>query len=213
LNLFVAVPAALGLFYLASPIVQLLFERGQFTSEQTAITASVVRIYAFTLIVSSSVRVLVPSFYAVKNTWFPAVVSTICLVFHISVAPFFMKQWGIEGLVGSTLASATLNLTMLLLFYPKFIGHLGMGKILWSGLKFCVAGVVLVGSCLLHPYALAIFGNFHLGVLIPRALAVGTIIGLSGILYCVVSYALKAEELHDVLHSFLGKVRRRLKKT
>lgn len=212
LNLFVAVPAALGLYYLATPIVQLLFERGKFTPEDTLVTASVVKIYAFTLIVSSSVRVLVPSFYAVKNTWFPAVVSSICLVFHILLAPFMMERWGIEGLVLSTLASASFNLTLLLLFYPRFIGSLGYWKIAVSFFKFCLAGVVLAGICELYPYAIGIFGSFGLGINLPRFFAVFTIIGFGGLGYCVVSYLLGTEELHHTLNSFLGKVRRRMKR-
>jgi hypothetical protein len=59
LNLFVAIPAALGLFFLGIPIVELLFQRGKFTPENAQVTGAVLQVYAFTLIVSSSVRVLV----------------------------------------------------------------------------------------------------------------------------------------------------------
>ncbi|MEZ0391187.1 MAG: murein biosynthesis integral membrane protein MurJ [Pseudobdellovibrionaceae bacterium] len=213
LNLFVSVPAALGLYYLAHPIVQLLFENGKFTAADSLMTASVVQIYAFTLIISSSVRVLVPSYYAVKNTWFPAVVSAVCLVAHILIAPWMMRMWGIQGLVASTLVSASLNLSSLLIFYPRFIAPLGYVKIFVSFFKFCVAGVVLAGVCRLYPYALAIYGNFGLGVRIPRLLSVFSIIGFAALAYCVVSYLLRTEELHHTLNSLLGKIRRRLKKS
>jgi putative peptidoglycan lipid II flippase len=85
LNLFVAVPAAIGLYVLAGPMIELLFQRGNFKSADTQSTALVVQVYAFILLSSSCVRVLVPGFYAVKNTWLPAVVSGICLVVHIVV--------------------------------------------------------------------------------------------------------------------------------
>jgi len=213
LNLFVAVPAALGLFFLATPIIQLLFERGQFSPEDTAVTASVLEIYAFTLIVSSSVRVLVPSYYAVKNTWFPAVVSAVCLVAHILAAPVLMERWGIQGLVASTCLTAGLNLLILIAFYSKFIGKLGIGKILWSFSKFLLAGSVLAGICLMYPYVFGVLMNFGLGVLIPRLISVLFVIGFAGIGYSVVSYLLKTEEFHHVFNSMLGRIRRRMKKS
>jgi putative peptidoglycan lipid II flippase len=212
LNLFVAVPAALGLYFLAVPIVQLLFERGQFTPEDSLYTASVLEIYAFTLILSSSVRVIVPSYYAVKNTWFPAVVSGVCIVVHILVAPIWMQQWGIRGLVGSTCMTAGLNLLCLIAFYRQFIGPLGIGKILVSIFKFTVAGVVLAGICQIYPYVVGVFMNLGLGVLIPRLISVIFVIGFAAIGYSVVSYLLKTEEFHHVFNSLLGRVRRKLKK-
>jgi putative peptidoglycan lipid II flippase len=212
LNLFVAVPAALGLYFLATPIVQLLFERGEFTPEDSLFTASVLEIYAFTLILSSSVRVLVPSYYAVKNTWFPAVVSAVCLVVHILVAPIWMQHWGIRGLVGSTCMTAGLNLICLIVFYRQFIGQLGIGKILISVMKFAIAGVVLAGICQIYPYVVAVFMNFGLGVFIPRLISVIFVIGFAAIGYGVVSYLLKTEEFHHVFNSLLGRIRRKLKK-
>ncbi|MGZ5278324.1 MAG: murein biosynthesis integral membrane protein MurJ, partial [Pseudobdellovibrionaceae bacterium] len=213
LNLFVSVPAALGLFFLATPIIQLLFERGQFSPEDTVMTASVLEIYAFTLILSSSVRVLVPSYYAVKNTWFPAVVSAVCLVAHILVAPLWMEHWGIRGLVASTSMTAGLNLFFLIAFYSKFIGRLGLWKIWWSVAKFLIAGCVLAAICMMYPYVFAVLMNFGLGVLIPRLIAVSFVIGFAAIGYAVVSYILKTEEFHHVFNSILGRIRRRMKKS
>jgi putative peptidoglycan lipid II flippase len=212
LNLFIAVPAALGLYFLATPIVQLLFEHGKFSLADTAMTSSVVRIYSLTLILSSSVRVLVPSYYAVKNTWFPAVISGLCLVFHVIMAPILMNQWGIQGLVLSTCFSAGLNLLSLILFYGRFIGKLGLGKILLSFGKFCVAGAALAGICLLYPYVETLLMKLGLGIIIPRLLAVGFVMGLAAAVYSSVSYVLRTEEFHHVFNSLLGRIRRRIKK-
>jgi putative peptidoglycan lipid II flippase len=213
LNLFVAVPAALGLFFLSTPIVQLLFERGHFTPEDTAVTASVLQIYSFTLILSSSVRVLVPSYYAVKNTWFPAVISGVCLVSHILLAPIWMKYYGIQGLVASTCTTAGINLMLLILFYQTFIGRLGIGKILFSFLKFLVAGSVLAGICMMYPFVFGAFMNFGLGVLIPRLIAIIFVIGFAAVGYAAMSYVLKTEEAHHVFNSLLGRIRRKVKRS
>ncbi|MFZ3231393.1 MAG: murein biosynthesis integral membrane protein MurJ [Pseudobdellovibrio sp.] len=121
LNLLLAMAAAAGLFSLAEPIVQLLFGRGQFKLNDVLETADILRTYCWIMIFSSAVRVLTPAYYAIKNTWFPAVVSAICLTVHIILAPILMGQWQVRGLMISTTISAMLNLFLLLVFFPRFV--------------------------------------------------------------------------------------------
>ncbi len=126
LNLYVAVPAAVGLYVLAQPIVEVLFLRGKFIAGDAAMTALVIRVYSFILISTSCVRVLIPSFYAIKNTWLPAMASGICLVVHVVLAPILMRHYGLGGLVSSSFVTGTLNLTILLISYRFLIGPFQM---------------------------------------------------------------------------------------
>src|SRR6185436_11411753 len=59
------VPATLGLIVLATPIVQLLFERGHFLPSDTEATAAALRWYAVGLVGYSAVRIAAPTFYAI----------------------------------------------------------------------------------------------------------------------------------------------------
>ncbi len=140
LNLYVAIPAAVGLYVLSDPIIQVLFQRGHFTGEDSATTAMVLKIYSFILISTSCVRVLVPSYYAIKNTWLPAIVSGICLVSHVFLAPTLMKLYGLRGLVGSSFCTGTLNLLILLITYQWLIGPFHLSKVMKSLLRFALAG-------------------------------------------------------------------------
>ena len=62
--LMVNVPATLGLIVLATPIVEVLFERGRFGAADTAATAWALRMYAVGLVGYSAVRITSPTFYA-----------------------------------------------------------------------------------------------------------------------------------------------------
>ncbi len=112
---FLAWPSALGLFFLADDIVRVLFYRGQFTSQDALVTTSILEVYASGLVVISMSRVLMPLFYAVQRAWFPAIAAVICLLAHVSLAPVLMKEQGVAGLVTSSMASAALNMLLLLL--------------------------------------------------------------------------------------------------
>ncbi len=119
---FLSIPVAVGMFVLAELVVEVLFGRGSFSRHDVIMTTSILHVYAFMLLVSSGVRVLVPSYYAIKNTWFPAFVSVTCLGFHIAMAPFLMERFGLVGLAYSSFLVAGLNLLILILFHPFFIG-------------------------------------------------------------------------------------------
>lgn len=121
LNLLFTMAAAAGLYVLAHPIVSLLFGWGKFGAEDVTITAKVLQTYCWIMIFSSGVRVLTPAYFAVKNTWFPALVSAVCLGLHILIAPLLMAQFAVHGLMASTILSAALNLFLLLLFFRKYV--------------------------------------------------------------------------------------------
>lgn len=201
LNLFVAVPAALGLYYLALPIVEVLFMRGEFTGADAEQTATVLRVYSVILVSTSCVRVLVPAYYATKNTWFPAVVSAVSLVAHIALAPLLMRESGLDGLVTSALISATLNIVLLLSFYTKWIGEFDYFKLALHVVKFAFAGVGMV--IVLQAYWLMTgwLGEEVFSKIISLAftilLGVGSYFGLS--------YVLNTEELKALKLSKLDK--------
>ena len=144
LNLFVSIAAACGLFVLAEPIMDLLFGRGRFTQADVQTASLILKTYCWIMVFSSGVRVLTPAYYAIKNTWFPAVLSAGCLVIHIFLAPVLMAKWGVQGLMISTTTSAAVNLTMLLLFYRFLIFDFPYMKFLASLLKFAFVGVAVI---------------------------------------------------------------------
>jgi len=60
-------------------------------------TAKILQIYAVSLIVLSAIRVLVPAFYAIRNTWLPASAAGLSLTMHLFLGPALF-EWKGEGL-------------------------------------------------------------------------------------------------------------------
>lgn len=146
-NLYLALPSAVGLFILAKLIVQVLFERGKFEAVDTSATSLVVQISALTLLTASTVRVLVPAYYAISNTWLPSAAAGVGLLGHLILAPILMAKWGIGGLVFSTVLSGAINLLVLVIFFRKFLGDFGIkefGNGLW---KFAIVSCLLAVIC------------------------------------------------------------------
>lgn len=159
LNLFVAIPAAVGLFVLAQPIVLTLFARGAFSLRDAEATADVLKISALILISSSCVRVFVPLYYAIQNTWFPAVVSAVCLMVHIFLAPYLMEKLALTGLMLSSFASASLNFVLLAASVRLFVGPFGFMEVFKKISVYSVCaffmGCVLVLSLYFFPFPIS----------------------------------------------------------
>lgn len=205
LNLYVSAAAAAGLFLLAEPIIEVLFQRGRFTHEDVIATAGVVRIWALIMIPTACVRVLAPAYYAIKNTWFPAVVSGICLTVHLIVAPMLMKAWGLPGLNSSSLISSFLNFALLLSFYRILITDFAYGKVVRQFAKILVP-VTALGLAVQVQWPLrAALGESFFAKLIALAVAVGC----GGGVYALVSHLMGLEEWRETAHRLLGKLRRR----
>ncbi|MBO9665533.1 MAG: murein biosynthesis integral membrane protein MurJ [Bdellovibrio sp.] len=143
LNMFLGWPAALGLFFLAEPIVEVLFKRGHFSETDVAMTAQILKVYSVSLLLVSAVRVLVPAFYAIKNTWIPAATSFFSLVLHVLWAPWWISQKGLEGLVISSLCASVVQLVAVVIcleIYKISFSWISAGREL---VKILVAGVAL----------------------------------------------------------------------
>ncbi len=79
-------PATFGLFALAVPIVALLFEHGEFTPQDTQVTALVLQVYLFGLPFAAIDQMLVFASYARKETLRPALVGVISILVYLATA-------------------------------------------------------------------------------------------------------------------------------
>jgi putative peptidoglycan lipid II flippase len=204
INLYAALPSAVGLFFLSQLLVEIIFLRGKFTPSDALQTSQVLQVYAFILITTSSVRVLVPAYYAVKNTWFPAVVSGFCLVAHLFFAPIFMEKWGLWGLNLSTFFSGALNLILLLSFYPKWISPF-QWKSFFGAIKFFVPsaglGVVCLAGTPLSIYLMDFVHPFY-----ARLMSFCIVLTVSGIVFMGLSQILNLPEYDRTCRPILKKL-------
>jgi putative peptidoglycan lipid II flippase len=199
---FVSVPCAIGVWFLARPIVEVLFHRGKFSTYDLMNTSSILMIYAVGIISFGGIRVIAPSFYAIKNTWYPAVVSLICLCVHYFVAQHLMASYGIQGLASSSMISSILNLLLLLIGFRIFIGQMMIGKLLKSLIKFVISGAVMAAVIQCYDLLIAYFGDFF----IVRLVCLCAIIGASIITYFYMTSLLKTEEYELVFANIQKKV-------
>jgi putative peptidoglycan lipid II flippase len=93
------IPATVGLFILAGPVVGLIFEHGKFNATDTAITAMALRLYLLGLPFAAVDLLLVFAFYARQNTLTPALIGLVSLVTYMVVAIFLLPWYSFFALM------------------------------------------------------------------------------------------------------------------
>ena len=113
LMLMLNVPATVGLFVLATPIVRLIFEHGRFTPADTAATAAALAYYAPGLVGYSAVKLISPAFYALGNSRIPMMASAVSVGVNVLLNLALVRVLGHRGLALGTAVAALTNAAIL----------------------------------------------------------------------------------------------------
>jgi putative peptidoglycan lipid II flippase len=197
LSAFVSVPATVGLLALGGPIVQLLFQRGEFGAADALATTQALAGYAVGLPAFSAGRIAAQVFYALGDTRTPVRMGLAAVAVNVALALTLMWPLHHAGLALASSLSAYVGLGGLVWLLRARIGPLGGAIIGRSIGRTGLASVPLLVVCLwLAPHDV-------------RSLA-GTGLTLAAIggglaVYLAAAAAMRAPELT----ALLGMVRRR----
>ena len=102
---FLLVPAALLSIVLAQPIVRLVYERGEFTSDDTVIVAQCLQAFSVGIVFNGWMLILNRSFYAVQTNWTPTGIALGAVALNAVFDTIFYRL----GIWGIPLATSTVN--------------------------------------------------------------------------------------------------------
>ncbi len=125
LVLALILPATIGLFALAAPIVALLFEHGLFSTQDTEITAWVLRIFLFGLPFAAIDQMLIFASYARKDTLRPALAGVASIVVYVLIAVVLLPPLGLFSLMVADAVKHVVHTALMLAVLQDQIGGLG----------------------------------------------------------------------------------------
>ncbi|MBO42307.1 MAG: murein biosynthesis integral membrane protein MurJ [Rhodospirillaceae bacterium] len=112
-SLVLCIPAAAALAVLAEPIATVLFQRGQFSTEDAKATAQALAAFAFGLPAFVLIKAVVPGFFARQDTATPVKIAVVAMVVNIGLAMILMQFLAHAGIALATALSAWLNVLAL----------------------------------------------------------------------------------------------------
>ncbi len=204
LILFITVPATVGLIVLRFPIVNTLWERGEFLRVSTDGTAIALLYYSIGLCAFAGIKVIAPAFYSLQDTKTPVRVGVWSMLLNIALNLLLMGPLQHGGLALATSLSALFNVLLLIFFLRKRLGLMGGRKIMVSTLKLALSSTLM--GILIYACNLAWFDP--MAALGMKVVVVMGSIFLGVLCFGVFSYLLKNEELAfflDLLKKRLGK--------
>lgn len=187
LMIYILIPLTIGIVIFSSDIISVIYERGEFTSESTLITSSILTFFSIGIIGSGIVEVMNKAFYAKQDTKSPLIAGIVMIVTNVILCIVFSKFMDVNGLALATSITAIVNAITLMYMSNKNVKiitkELGIfvAKIIVSAL---VMGVVVY---LLNLYLVA------LPIISIFRMIVGAAIGV--ITYYLMTYLLNANEI------------------
>ena len=204
LMLMLNVPATVGLIALGHPIVQLIFERGSFSSIDTVSTTAALLFYAPGLVGYSAVRIAVPAFYALGNSLLPAYISMATVALNIALNLILVNLIGYQGLALGTSVAAIANALVLLIVLNRRLGGLNIKQIITTGVKIAIASLVMgAAATLTHSWLLLswVSDNF-----LTRFGSITVSIGVGLIVLVIASRLLQLTELDQAWQQLRSKL-------
>ncbi len=193
LALVLICPAAVGLYVLAGPIVDLLFGHGAFTPTDVATTARVLQLYLVGLPFVAVDQMLVFASYARHDTLRPALVGVGSMLVYTAVAVGLLRPFGLLALMLADAVKHMVHTSLMAWLLRRELGGLGGYAVWLTALKAALAA----GLMGLGVYAVAQLGVAHLPLPgVVGELALVSLPGLAGVaLYLALAYAFRLHEL------------------
>ncbi|MBN2001977.1 MAG: murein biosynthesis integral membrane protein MurJ [Anaerolineae bacterium] len=164
----IALPASAGMILLARPLIAMLYQYGAFDPEATREVAWALSMFSLGLLAYSVVEVLARAFYAMQDTWMPAITAILSVATNVLMGmwlPLLFAPTAAPAHAGLALANALATsvemVVLLAIFYRRvggfdvktllgFVGRvalatLGMSLVLWGWVRFVPLGAWLQG--------------------------------------------------------------------
>jgi putative peptidoglycan lipid II flippase len=192
---FLLVPAGFVSIVLAEPIVRVVYQRGEFTAEDTVIVAQCLQAFSIGLVFNGWMLILNRSFYAVQTNWVPTGIALGAVALNAVFDTVFYRL----GIWGIPLATSTVNVVasvVLLVMMRRRVGLEHVARTLGVVGRIAGAGAVAAGVAYAGWYAVdAVVGEGFVAQL--ASLGVG--LGLGCLAYLGLARALGLRELEALL--------------
>jgi putative peptidoglycan lipid II flippase len=178
-------PAAVGYFVLAEPIIRLFLEHGVMGSQSVELVAGVLRFFVLGLVPFSLFQLLLRAFYALQDTRTPFLVNcgAVALNTAINVPMFYLLR--VEGLAAGHAVSYIFGAVVLTRALARRIGGLDGRRVSSSSARIAACGIGMGFAVWLTSIAASrVIGSSELwaqavAVALPVSVGVLTYVGLT----------------------------------
>jgi putative peptidoglycan lipid II flippase len=193
--LFVLLPAAAAVLVLSEPMIRLVYQRGEFTPDQTTLVATALFWFAFSLPANGLFLLLTRTFFSLQRPWLPTTIAAGNLAVT-ALAALGLYHLGVGGIVAATAIATLASVVAQAVILRRLLGGLELGRLLDAGLRIAIAAAAL---------AAVSFGIWDvLDEALGRGLggqivSLGSALAIGGLVYVGAARLLRIDELDQIL--------------
>lgn len=195
----IILPIAFGAAVLAEPVIGIIFERGAFTADDTALTADALRCFAIGMPFMAFNEVYTKLLFSRQQPKPAMVTSIIAMAANFALVSIFTSHFGVSGIAAASALAIAVN---------AFLNHVWLrraGTRLLSGADWLDFAKMLAASLLMGAAVWLVWTSVDFGRLTGTLLAVGT-----GVLvYAAVLLLLREREVLTLVQYVLRALRGR----
>jgi putative peptidoglycan lipid II flippase len=185
LSMLLTLPATLALVVAAGPIIGALYQGGEYSVEDAAVTGNILAILVTGLPAYVLVKVLTPAFYARKDVKTPVWIAMGILLGGIVANFMLIPVLGIYSLATVTSASAWINFGLLFaILYIRNQFRMPGWLLARVGKQLIAAGAMAAS---LYAVKMATAGLYFGGVL-DRIIGLGALVGVGAVVYFAIAW-------------------------
>jgi putative peptidoglycan lipid II flippase len=193
--LFVLVPAAAAILALSDPMIRLIYQRGEFDQAETAVVATALFWFAFSLPTNGLYLLQTRTFFSLQKPWQATALATIDLVVSALAALALYKPFGVGGIVAGTGIGTTVAVVAQAVILRRRFGGLELRRLFSTAARITIAAAALAGvGWLVWDVLDEALGRGLLGQIV--SLSVG--LGAGGLVYVAAAKLLRVEELEQM---------------
>jgi putative peptidoglycan lipid II flippase len=192
--LFVLVPAAAAILVLSEPMIRLVYQRGEFTPEQTTLVATALFWFAFSLPANGLFLLLTRTFFSLQRPWVPTGIAAANLAIT-ALAALGLYHLGVGGIVASTAIATLVTVVAQCVILRRLLHGLELGRLLDAALRISLAAAALAAVSLGIWEVLDDALGRGLG---GQVVSLGSALALGGLVYVAVAKLLRVAELEQV---------------
>jgi putative peptidoglycan lipid II flippase len=193
---FVLIPAAAAVLVLSTPMIRLVYQRGEFTPEQTALVATALFWFAFSLPTNGLYLLQTRTFFSLQRPWMATGLAAFDLVVSALGALLLYKPFGTGGIVAGTGIGTIVAVIAQAIVLRHEFGGLELRRLTQTTIKITIAAAALaavsfgVWDVLDNALGRGLFGQI---------VSLGAGLGLGGLVYLGMAKLLRIAELEQIM--------------
>lgn len=203
--LMLGLPATIGLALAAQPIIQTLFEHGQFTHADTLATAETLAAYSLGIPAFLLVKAFAAGFFARQDTATPVKVALVAMAVNVAASVLLLGLLQHTGIALANSIATWTNAVFLYIALRRKIGPIGDDRLRHRVPRLLISAFAMsAATWVMVDVTTGWFAGRHL---LRETMGLAAIIGVSSLFYAVFLHITGAARLQELLEFLRRKTR------